>query len=288
MNGKRLEINDGRFSADIQVKFGRNHVRIAAFDSQGNKTEHIVTVTRKRDIPNIAFGDYHAVVIGINDYKWLPKLKTALLDARAVAKMLKDEYGYKVHLLENPTRNDIIDKFDELREKLFEDDNLLIYYAGHGWLDELTATGYWLPVDARVDRRSNWVSNGDLTAALKGLFAKHIMVVADSCFSGTLTRSIKVPERNRAYLERMVEKRTRVALSSGGLEPVIDSGGGRYSVFAAQFMKALRDNEGVLDGTQLFEKVRRGVVLNANQTPEYSDIRFAGHEGGDFLFVRTD
>ena len=130
--------------------------------------------------------------------------------------------------------------------------------------------------------------NGDLTAALKGLFAKHVMVVADSCFSGTLTRSIKVPERNRAYLERMVDKRTRVALSSGGLEPVIDSGSGRYSVFAAQFMKALRDNEGVLDGTQLFEKVRRGVVLNANQTPEYSDIRFAGHEGGDFLFVRTD
>ena len=104
----------------------------------------------------------------------------------------------QVHLLENPTRDDIIDKFDELREKLFEDDNLLIYYAGHGWLDELTATGYWLPVDARVDRRSHWVSNGDLTAALKGLFAKHVMVVADSCYSGTLTRGIKVPERNRA------------------------------------------------------------------------------------------
>jgi hypothetical protein len=28
------------------------------------------------------------------------------------------------------------------------------------------------------------------------------------------------------------------------------------------------------------------VVLNADQTPQYSDIRRAGHDGGDFLFVR--
>ena len=59
-------------------------------------------------------------------------------------------------------------------------------------------------------------------------------------------------------------------------------------MFAAQFLKALRSNEGVLDGTQMFEKVRQTVVLNADQTPEYSDIRKAGHEGGDSLFVRKD
>ncbi len=33
-------------------------------------------------------------------------------------------------------------------------------------------------------------------------------------------------------------------------------------------------------------KVRRPVMVSANQTPEYSDVRSAGHEGGDFLFVR--
>ena len=114
------------------------------------------------------------------------------------------------------------------------------------------------------------------------------MVVVDSCFSGTLTRSIKIPERNKAYLERIAEKRARIVLSSGGLEPVSDSGGGKHSIFAAQFLKILKNNEGVLDGTQLFERVRHTVVLNADQTPEYSDIRRAGHEGGDFLFVRTD
>ena len=202
--------------------------------------------------------------------------------------MLIDSYGFTVHLLENPTRADVIDKFDELRSTLVEDDNLLIYYAGHGWLDEQSGRGYWLPVNARTDRRSRWLSNADLTDALQALFAKHVMIVADSCYSGTLTRSIKVPDRNPSYIQRIAEKRARVVLSSGGLEPVADSGGGEHSVFAAQFLKALRSNEAVLDGTQLFEKVRQTVVLNADQTPEYSDIRKAGHEGGDFLFVRKN
>tara|TARA_A100001037_G_scaffold205000_1_gene183397 strand:+ start:1724 stop:2344 length:621 start_codon:yes stop_codon:yes gene_type:complete len=205
-----------------------------------------------------------------------------------VAATLENEYGYTIHLMENPTRADIIDKLDELRETLVEADNLLIYYAGHGWLDEKSGRGYWMPVNARNDRRSRRVSDAILTDALQALHAKHVMVVADSCYSGTLTRSVKVPERNKAYIERIGEKRARVVLSSGGLEPVADSGGGKHSVFAAQFLKALRSNEGVLDGTQMFERVRQTVVLNADQTPEYSDIRKAGHEGGDFLFVRKD
>ncbi len=288
LNGKRLDLRNGRFSTQTRVKLGRNDLLITAFDAQGNKSEHAISVIRQRDIPEIAYGDYHALVIGINDYKSLPKLNTAVQDAETVAKTLESLYGYEVTLLTNPSRFDIIDAFDDLRDDLSEEDNLLIYYAGHGWLDQQTKTGYWLPVNAKADRRSRWISNATLTNALQSILAKHVMVVADSCYSGTLTRSIKVPERNRAYLERMAEKRARVVLASGGLEPVADSGGGKHSVFAAQFLKALQTNEGVLDGTKLFEKVRQNVVLNADQTPEYSDIRKAGHEGGDFLFVRKN
>ena len=284
----RFDARTGRFSETVEVALGVTEVPVMALDSHGNEAEVIVSVTRRRDIPDIAYGRYHALVIGIDDYKSLPKLKTSLTDARAVAETLETEYGYTIHLLENPTRSEIIDKLDDLRETLAETDNLLIYYAGHGWLDEQTDTGYWMPVNAKANRRSQWVSNSDLTVALQGLFAKHVMVVADSCYSGTLTRSVKVPERNRAYLERIAEKRARVVLSSGGLEPVTDSGGGKHSVFAAQFLKALQRNEGVMDGTRLFEQVRQTVVLNADQTPQYSDIRKAGHEGGDFLFVRRD
>ncbi len=242
----------------------------------------------KQIYADVEFGEYFALVIGINDYATLPKLKTAVADARTVAETLRQLYGFSVTLLINPSRDEILDAFDELRDTLSEEDNLLIYYAGHGWLDQQTGVGYWLPVNAKVDRRSRWVSNATLTNTLQSLLAKHVTIVADSCYSGTLTRAIKVPERNPGYLRRMAEKRARVVLSSGGLEPVVDSGGGKHSVFAAQFLKALSGNENVLDGTQLFEQVRQNVILNADQTPEYSDIRKAGHEGGDFLFVRQD
>ena len=123
---------------------------------------------------------------------------------------------------------------------------------------------------------------------MRAIFAKHVMVVADSCYSGTLTRSIKPENRTPDYIERMASKRTRVVLSSGGLEPVTDAGGGKHSLFAAQFLRALEENHSILDGTHLFEIVRKNVMLNADQTPQYSDIRRAGHEGGDFLFVRRN
>ena len=238
--------------------------------------------------PNIDWGNYHALVIGINDYQNLPKLETAINDALRVADMLERLYGFQVQKLINPTRQQIIDAFDQLRETLRGDDNLLIYYAGHGWLDEEADRGYWLAVDAQPNRRGNWVSNATITDALKTLLAKHVMIVADSCFSGSLTRAAPVTLRTSNYWKKIANKAARVTLTSGGLEPVADNNGSGHSPFAAAFIDALEDNDGVLDGTSLFSVMRRPVMLNANQTPEYSDVRAAGHDGGDFVFVRKN
>ena len=112
------------------------------------------------------------------------------------------------------------------------------------------------------------------------------MIIADSCYSGTLTRAAAIKLRDKNYLRRMAAKQARVALVSGGLEPVADEGGGGNSPFAKTLIEALKANNGVMDGTLLFSKIRRPIMLAAKQTPEYSDVRDAGHEGGDFLFVR--
>jgi hypothetical protein len=237
------------------------------------------------------FGRYHALVIGNNAYTDLSPLKTAMHDATAVAELLRTVYGFTVILLTNTTRDDIITALDQLRSTLTEQDNLLIYYAGHGMLDTSEERGYWLPVNAKPNSRIQWLSNTTITDALKAMAAKHILVVADSCYSGTLVRGIDVvkppsgSERD-TYLARIAQKRSRTVLTSGGMEPVLDSGGGGHSVFAKAFLTALQENHDVLDGQQLFNLVRRLVILNASQTPEYTDIRYAGHEGGDFLFVR--
>jgi hypothetical protein len=85
---------------------------------------------------------------------------------------------------------------------------------------------------------------------------------------------------------RLAQKRARTALSSGGIEPVEDAGGGGHSVFAKAFIDALEKNEATVDMSQLFSALRREVMLASQQTPRYGDIRQAGHEGGDFIFVR--
>ena len=242
--------------------------------------------------PDASLGRYHAIVIGNNNYSALPKLKTAVNDARGVAQLLHGQYGFDVELLIDASRADIIGALAKARGKLGPSDNLLVYFAGHGVLDSYAEEGYWLPVDADKSNPANWISNGDITNMVKALRARHVLVVADSCYSGTLVRAapvkIKTAEERTAWIRRLAQKRSRTALVSGGLEPVIDAGGGQHSVFAKAFMAALNNNPDVLEGQSLFAAIRRPVALESDQTPEYSDIRRAGHDGGDFLFARLE
>ena len=219
----------------------------------------------------------------------LPKLETGVNDASAVADLLRQKYGFEVTLLLNPGRSEVIRAMDKLRGELTERDNLLIYYAGHGVLDVEADIGFWMSVDAEEGTQADWISIGTITGTVKVMSAKHVMIVSDSCYSGRLTRglsvSVKTGAEREAELRRLAAKRSRTALVSGGLEPVSDGGGGGHSVFTRAFLTALRESTQVLDGQQLFTAVRRPVIVNADQTPEYSDIRLAGHDGGDFLFV---
>lgn len=239
------------------------------------------------DLSDLDFGNYHALIIGNNDYEYMSGLDSARNDAEEVALLLQEDYGFNVNVVINATRADILMALSNLRASLGDQDNLLIYYAGHGWLDEEADEGYWLPVDAEPDNQINWVSNSHVTSTLKAMHAKHVLIVADSCYSGKLTRGIRVKIKTRDYFLKIAKKRARSVLTSGGLEPVVDSGGeGGHSAFTSAFLDTLKENEGVLDATELYSKIRRPVKLQADQTPEYSDIRKAGHAGGDFLFVR--
>ncbi len=244
-------------------------------------------VVAKPKVPDHDYGKYYALVIGNNGYTDLPRLRTALNDARAVSDLLETGYGFKVELLEDATRSEIVKSIYKLKGKVGGKDNLLIYYAGHGYLDPDTDEGYWLPVDATDDDDVNWIMTDSIVSKIRGMDAKHVMVVADSCFSGAITRAIKISHRTPDNLAELVKLKARTALTSGGLEPVTDSGsGGGHSVFAESFMSILRDNDSVLDGSELFARLKPRVEVNSKQTPEYGNIREAGHGGGDFLFVR--
>jgi hypothetical protein len=298
----------GLFKASIPLNSGKTEVSLIAVDRRGERAElsFILVpegageVAPPRVPPYIAglkFGRYHALVVGNQDYKLLPRLDTAVADAKAVAKVLTDKYGFSVTLLTNATRYQTLSALNKLRSELNEHDNLLIYYAGHGEIDRANLRGYWLPVDAEPSSDANWISNATITDFLNAIAVKHALVVADSCYSGTLTRSSigqltnGVSEEARVkWLKAIIDARARTVLTSGGIQPVMDGGGGSNSVFARTFIDVLAENDDALEAQRLYREVAARVLDKASrfrveQRPEYAPLKFAGHESGDFLFV---
>ena len=254
------------------------------YKKESRQTQQVVT-----EKPIMSTNEkYYALVIGNNNYEYLEKLDAAENDAEVIADVLTNKYGFEVDLLLNADYDTTVNSLFKITNKLKRNDNLLIYYAGHGELDKAENRGYWLPVDASYELRSKWISNQRIVDRIKATKAKHVLLIADSCFSGTLMRSGTNPDINEAiddkYIERLKSKKTRLVITSGGNEPVVDSDGGDHSLFALKLIDTLKNNNTVINSQILFENIRRYVVSNADQTPERALVHKTGHDGGDFLF----
>ncbi len=299
INNKEVSFNQQHyFESDVDISEGGSRVTIVAVDKRGRKaTRSIILKPAKKYLAEHNFGRYHALVIGNNNYDYLNSLQTPISDAKAISKILKEKYGFHVTTLLNQNRSEILNALSNLRAKLNSNDNLLIYYAGHGEIDKQNNRGHWLPVDAETERRTNWISNVALTDILHNMTIKHILVVADSCYSGTLTRSVLTSlkpglsdEALHAYYQSISSKRSRTALTSGGIKPVLDAGSNGHSVFANAFISILNSNNDVLEGADLAIYLKKSVHSAASnkrfeQVPEYAPIDHSGHEAGDFLFI---
>ena len=69
--------------------------------------------------------------------------------------VLEKKYGFEVELLLNADYDTTVNSLFNITRKLKSDDNLLIYYAGHGEIDKSEDRGYWLPVDANNEDEIN-------------------------------------------------------------------------------------------------------------------------------------
>jgi flagellar motor protein MotB len=248
---------------------------------------------------NIDFGRYYALVIGNNEYRHFPRLESAINDARTVAVILREKYGFDTRFIPNADRYTMLSALNEIKAKLTEKDNLVIYYAGHGERDVNTLQGYWLPTDAEQENTANWIPNSAISDLLNTMPAKHILVVADSCYSGSMTSS-SVARLNtqlsddhlKKWLKVMSRTHSRTVLTSGGIAPVLDTGGGGHSVFAQAFIEELRQAQGVVDAYKIYLNVSGKVQQNSaqlgfDQQPTYAPIQFTGHSGGEFIFVKS-
>ncbi|MBB3046274.1 hypothetical protein FHR99_000510 [Litorivivens lipolytica] len=251
-------------------------------------------------IGDLNFGRYYALIIGNRQYQSLTNLDTPWNDARELGRILKDMYGFQVEMLLDADRFSIMKSINDLHEKLGPNDNLLIYYAGHGNLIDVgdRNTGYWLPVNADPPPNDAfWVPNEFVTNHLGRLEAKRVLVVADSCYGGLLSNSPghlffgnSAKTNKLEYIRYKLPRKSRLLLSSGGDKPVIDSGGQGHSVFARELIETLRNNTEVLSAPDLFSAIKqpvasRALANNFKQEPVYKSIKGAGHEVGDFFFV---
>jgi hypothetical protein len=228
-----------------------------------------------------------ALLIGVNEYEGsIPKLSSPLKDVEQVGRLYRDQFGYEVRVVPNGDKASIVRELNRLITETRPNDSVVVFYAGHGQVIEKTGRGYWIPARASADEPSQWISNRDIARFLENIPAKQVLLVSDSCYSGTLTREARVM-RDEVLPDpaAVLQRRSVTVLSSGGEEPVADAGKDGHSVFAWHFMQSIRDVQRWSSGVDVYERLKDNVAKDFPQEPQYGAAIGSGHQtGADFLF----
>lgn len=228
----------------------------------------------------------HAVLIGNNQYAQpIPPLETPITDVSAIAELMRTRFGYDARVVRNAGKAAIIEALNDIAAVARPEDSVLLFYAGHGYLIDEVKMGYWIPVDASVKTAKGWISNNDISKLLAAIPARQLILISDSCYSGTLTKEQKVIQGKELKPEEILRQRSVLVLSSGADEPVSDEGKDGHSIFAWNLIKTLQASGSLTPGAQIWNVVSKDVSKEYPQQPQYGAVVSAGHvEGGDFLF----
>jgi hypothetical protein len=259
---------------------------ISASPAQDNRG--LTLLVKKLDANN-RVGRQYALFIAINRYQAWPPLKNPVPDAKEIRDILVSRYFIDdvTELYdEDATKANIIKAFENYQRKLTVNDSLLVYYAGHGHLDQVTNSGFWIPVNAGLDKyeQLNWLPNAQIRGIVSGIQASHLLIISDSCFSGELLNSSRaMPEEvNNDYFRKAYARNSRQIITSGASEAVPDE-----SEFARMLKIELRKNNSpYLDPFMIFNEVRLGMH---GTMPMFGNLKDTGHqEGASFLLFLKD
>ncbi len=291
LNPTNLNLITNNIIADNNTNTQQNNQNKTQYRGSGDPLKGLnVTQAQK----TFETGNYYALIIGIDQYsgKW-PKLKNAVHDAKAIENLLRTKYRFnhfKTLYNSQATRKNILKEMEWLVNNVKEKDNVFIYYSGHGEFDQKLNKGFWVPVDAVTASVYEYISNNDIQTFLGGIKSKHTLLVSDACFSGDIFRgkTISVPfENSDKYYRKVNTLMSRQAITSGGIEPVMDGGRDGHSVFAYYMLKTLRNNtKKYIDAGELFNNILIPVTNNSEQQPKFSPIKNTGDEGGQFIFIK--
>ncbi|CAK0776850.1 Filamentous hemagglutinin family outer membrane protein [Gammaproteobacteria bacterium] len=229
---------------------------------------------------------YYALLFGNNSYKApIPTLDTPVGDVEKIAEVLQTNLGYDTQVVRDAGKAQIIQAINKIAMEAKPEDSVLLVYAGHGYLDEETKMGYWIPVDASVKTATGWISNNDIAKLLNAIPARQLILVSDSCFSGSLTREQKFTTGSTERLDEILNHRSVIVFSSGDEEPVSDAGKDNHSIFAWNLINRLEKVEDLTPGYEIYQVVYTDVKKDYPQSPQYGAVITAGHTaGGEYLF----
>ncbi|MEL6671549.1 MAG: caspase family protein [Bacteroidota bacterium] len=304
INGERLEVRDGIFRASLTLPDQQVYrIEVEAKDSYNNASAVTFSMRYKEPVQQLVYStqqksfyneDFKAVkntrgknfllLIGINQYSNWNRLHNAVKDCNDLAHTLTSYYQFDPENVitlfnEKATRENILETLESLQENLNPDDNLLIYYAGHGYYDPQSTLGYWVPVNARLNKIPDFIRNSTIHDYLRTINSKHTFLIVDACYAGSLfahARGSIIPNN-----------RSRWAFTSGDIEKVWDGQPGQNSPFARYLIRYLRSSEKPqLSAQELIENVSDIVERNTAQSPKGDPLRSVGDEGGVFMFYR--
>ncbi len=229
-------------------------------------------------------GKYYALIIGNSNYlnSGIPGLKRPVEDAKNLKDVLVNRYTFdrdNVYALYDLNKDNVLTDLEELQRRVTPDDNLLIFYAGHGKMDKDADIGYWLLSDADPAKKYTWLSNGTLTENIKSIKAKHILLIADACYAGAIFEGRGLEDAPASIVD-LYKANSRKAITSGGTTEVNDE-----SKFAEILIQMLKENSDLyMSAEQLYGKIYNPVLNNSQTAPRHGVIQNVGDMGGDFIF----
>ncbi len=296
INNNVIKLSEvGVFQSNLYLTKGENLIDMVAINNKGilNQLKLVVICTasdamvQEQGLPEISKGKYFALLIGINEYQHdeIADLENPISDAESLYDVLLSRYSFdkdNIIFLKNPSQDELIMSLDELGRKLTNNDNLLIFYAGHGYWDDKGKVGFWLPSDASKNSTVNWFRNSTLRDFIGSIQTRHTLLIADACFSGAIFKTRAAFSDSPKGVQKLYELPSRKAMTSGILQEVPDK-----SVFLEYLIKRLKENqEHYLPSEILFSSFKSAVMNNSNNVPQYGIIQNVGDEGGDFIFIR--
>lgn len=296
INGTKIySQTDGNFWGNAVIGANDEKVMIKAIDIIGNVTEMSLTIKRPDKVnkpeivaPVTTEGKNYCLLVAAQNYadESIPSLENPIADAIRLKMILKSDYNFadsNVINLFNPSNDDLKRQLLEMTNTIQPEDNIIIFYAGHGIWKDSEKKGYWLMANAKRNDVNTWLPNKDVLNLIAKIPSRHTLLITDACFSGGVFKTRSIGKNAPAAIQSMNEKISRVAITSGNDTEVPDE-----SVFMKYLIKALSENKDkYLTAQKLFvTNIIEAVMTETKTEPRYGTLELAGHIGGDYIFIK--